>query len=97
MALLPTAGGFVAGSLSDWLDGQDVDRLNRYRAYLDFYEGLQWDRRPRAGETRLTANYARALVRKVGSYVFAELVIHQVPDDAGGTPEQRHRAADGWT
>jgi hypothetical protein len=94
MALFPTSGGFVPGNLSDWLDGQDVDRQNRYRSYLDFYEGMQWDRRPRAGETRLTANYARALVRKVGSYVFAEPVIHQIPDDAGGTPEQRRRAAD---
>jgi hypothetical protein len=94
MALLPTAGGFVPGNLSDWLDGQDLDRFNRYRTYLDFYEGLQWDRRPRAGETRLTANYARTLVRKVGSYVFAEPVVHRVPDDAGGTPEQRRLAAD---
>ncbi len=94
MALLPTSGGVVPGNLSDWLDSQDVERHNRYRTYLDFYEGLQWDRRPRAGETRLTANYARALVRKVGSYVFAEPVIHQVPDDAGGTPERRRLAAD---
>ncbi len=94
MALLPTSGGFVPGSLADWLDSQDVDRQNRYRTFLDFYEGLQWDRRPRPGETRLTANYARALVRKVGSYVFAEPVIQQVPDDAGGSPQQRRRAAD---
>jgi hypothetical protein len=94
MALHPTSGGVVPGNLSDWLNGQDVDRHNRYRSYLDFYEGLQWDRRPRAGESRLTANYARALVRKVGSYVFAEPVIHQVPDDAGGTHAQRRKAAD---
>jgi hypothetical protein len=94
MALLPTAGGLIPGNLSDWLDGQDVDRMNRYRTYLDFYEGLQWDRRARAGETRLTINYARALVRKVASYVFAEPVIHRVPDDAGGSNQQRTRAAD---
>jgi hypothetical protein len=94
MALLPTSSGVVPGNLSDWLNGQDVDRHNRYRSYLDFYEGIQWDRRPRAGETRLTANYARALVRKVGSYVFAEPVISRIPDDAGGTASQRHRAAD---
>lgn len=94
VTLLPTAHGPPTGNLSDWLDGQDVDRLNRYRRYLDFYEGRQWDRQPRAGETRLTANYARTLVRKVGSYVFAEPVVQHVPEDAGGTPEQRRRAAD---
>jgi hypothetical protein len=94
MTLTPTSSGLTHGTLTDWLNGQDVDRLNRYRAYLDFYDGMQWDRRPRAGETRLTANYARALVRKVGSYVFAEPVVHHIPDDAGGSPEQRRRAAD---
>ncbi len=41
--------------------------MNRYREMLDFYSGNQWDRRRRPGETRLTVNYARALVRKTVS------------------------------
>jgi hypothetical protein len=72
MALIPSRGGFIPTSLTDWLNGQDVERMSRYRAMLDFYNGQQWDRRRRAGETRLTANYARALVRKTASYVLSE-------------------------
>jgi hypothetical protein len=72
MALIPGRGGFIPTSLTDWLSGQDVDRMSRYRAMLDFYNGQQWERRRRAGETRLTANYARALVRKTASYVLSE-------------------------
>ncbi len=67
-------------SLAQWLKGQDTERLNRYREYLEFYEGRQWDRRRRGNETRLTINYARALVRKVASYVFPEPVTFSVPE-----------------
>lgn len=67
-------------SLAQWLEGQDTERLNRYRQYLDFYEGQQWDRRRRGNETRLTINYARALVRKVASHVFPEPVVFSVPE-----------------
>jgi len=77
------SGGYPAlgsVSLAQWLEGQDTERLNRYRQYLDFYEGQQWDRRRRGGETRLTINYARALVRKVASYVFPEPVVFSVPE-----------------
>ena len=52
--------------------------MNRYREMLDFYSGNQWDRRRRPGETRLTVNYARALVRKTVSYVFSEPVSFSV-------------------
>ncbi|MGA7672757.1 MAG: phage portal protein [Nitrolancea sp.] len=78
MALIPSVGGFIPTSLADWLNGQDVDRMNRYREMLDFYGGNQWDRRRRAGETRLTMNYARALVRKTVSYVFSDPVSFSV-------------------
>jgi hypothetical protein len=57
----------------------DHDRLARYRQYLDFYQGNQWDRPPRPGETRLTVNYARALVRKLASFVFSQPVTFSVP------------------
>jgi hypothetical protein len=61
----------------------DAERFNRYRQYLDFYQGQQWSGRRRAGETRLTFNYARALVRKTISYLMATPVTFNVLPDAG--------------
>ncbi len=42
----------------------------RYEEAADFFGGEQWLQRRKPGETRLTLNYARALLRKVASYVF---------------------------
>lgn len=70
-------------NLADWLQGQDAERMSHYRNLLDFYEGRQWPRRRRTGETQLTVNYARVLVRKVASYVFPKPVVFSVPA-AGG-------------
>ncbi|MCX2726827.1 phage portal protein [Thermomicrobium sp. 4228-Ro] len=58
----------------------DRARWARYRDYLAFWDGRQWDARPRPGETRLTLNYARALVRKVTSVLFSRPVRYSVPD-----------------
>src|SRR6185312_10406288 len=89
MALIPSPGGFIPSSLVDWLNGQDVERMNRYREMLDFYNGQQWERRRRAGETRLTANYARALVRKTASYVFSDPATYSVaPSEAQGISDE---------
>ncbi len=41
----------------------DADRLRRYRENLAFYEGRQWQGRPRHGERRLTFNYAKAFAK----------------------------------
>lgn len=62
-------------------DGADEARLARYAEALAFYEGDQWLGRRKRGETRLTVNYARALLRKVASYVFPEPVGFTVPTD----------------
>jgi len=48
----------------------DRARFARYEAALAFFEGDQWRTRRKPGETRLTLNYARALLQKVASYVF---------------------------
>lgn len=48
----------------------DRERFARYAEALSFYMGEQWTSRRRRGEPRLTVNYARALLRKVASYVF---------------------------
>jgi len=58
---------------------EDRARLAGYAEALAFYRGEQWPgRRPR-GETRLTFNYARTLLRKVASYVFSGPVSFSVP------------------
>ncbi|GBD19270.1 hypothetical protein HRbin27_01776 [bacterium HR27] len=57
----------------------DRARWARYRESLAFWEGRQWPDRPRPGETRLTLNYARALVRKVTSVLFSRPVRYSVP------------------
>ncbi|MDI3340854.1 MAG: phage portal protein [Sphaerobacter sp.] len=92
MTLIPIGGTVVPATLADWVQAHDVDRMTRYRELLDFYEGRQWDRRRRAGETQLTINYARALVRKAASYVFPEPVVISVPPLAGVSAEQARRA-----
>jgi hypothetical protein len=56
----------------------DRERFARYAEALAFFEGEQWLGRRRRGETRLTINYARALLRKVASYVFPAPVTFSV-------------------
>ena len=58
---------------------RDKARFNRYRELRDFYDGTQWVGKPRRGETRLVANYGRALVRKVVSYALPDPVGFEVP------------------
>jgi len=72
------------------LTAADRARLARYAEAVDFYEGAQWSGRPRRGETRLTFNYARSLMRKVASYVFPAPVTFAVPD--GDDPAAANRA-----
>src|SRR5215204_6578814 len=65
----------ATGSVDDhWPNGfvteADRNRFQRYAEAAGFYDGAQWSARRRPGELRLTFNYARALVRKVASYVF---------------------------
>jgi hypothetical protein len=74
------------------LDGRDIERMNRYQTYLDFYAGQQWTGRRRAGETRLTFNYARTLVQKSASYLFPRPVTFNVIADGDGQEEAIQRA-----
>jgi hypothetical protein len=60
----------------------DRERFARYAEALSFYRGEQWLDRRRRGETRLTVNYARALLRKVASYVFPAPVRFSVEPSA---------------
>lgn len=82
-------------TLWQWLDGRDTARMNRYRRYLAFYEGDQWDERRRAGERRLTINYARTLVRKSASYLMPRPVTFDVRGAPSLTlPRNRGREPD---
>jgi hypothetical protein len=84
----------VAGSLGEWLNSQDVERMNRYQELLDFYQGRQWAGRRRAGETRLTFNYARVLVRKAASYLMSAPVTFDVLAEAEEAPAEALRLAE---
>lgn len=66
--------------------------MNRYREYLAFYRGDQWAERRRAGETRLTVNYARTLIRKAVSYLMPRPVTFNVVDESGRSGETSVRA-----
>jgi hypothetical protein len=56
-----------AGSLRP----DDRARFATYDRWRAFFDGEQWTGRPLRGENRLTFNYARALTRKVASYVYS--------------------------
>lgn len=60
-------GLWPAGSLRP----DDRARFANYDRWRTFYDGEQWTGRPLRGETRLTFNYARALTRKIASYVYS--------------------------
>lgn len=79
------------------LEGQDVQRMGRYRELLEFNNGQQWSTRRRAGETRLVFNYARVLVRKSVSYLMPVPVTFDVVPDVGrdgDVPEATIRLAE---
>ena len=47
----------------------DSERLQNYRALLDFYGGRQWTGRENGNEKRLTFNYACTFIDKLTSYL----------------------------
>jgi hypothetical protein len=81
-------------SLASWVQAQDIQRMNRYREYLDFYNGNQWTTRRRAGESRLVFNYARVLVRKAVSYLMPAQVTFNVVAGSGDVSEETIRLAE---
>ena len=91
-----------ASSIVRELEGRDLDRLRRYREYLDYYEGRR-GAPPRQGRQRvLSFNYARAMVEKGASYLVTDHRSSVVPidDDAPGrrTAAAAERALlDAWS
>lgn len=70
----------------------DALRLAGYRAYMDFYNGYQWEGLPAPNEKRLTFNYARVFVNKAASYLMGKGVTFAV-EAPGGSGESGKRAA----
>src|SRR3954471_11259841 len=84
LRMVTTSGGNQTDR--DGID--DQTRRLRYEEALAFYRGEQWPSARRRGETRLTVNYARALLRKVASYVFPAPVTFNVELQAAGSKLQ---------
>ncbi len=80
------------------LTDSDAARFNRYKSYLDFYNGNQWLEKRKPGERRLTVNYAREFVHKGASYLMGkpvkfELVPHLNREGANGDAPAAAEAA----
>src|SRR5436190_9699104 len=74
------------------LSPADAARIAGYRAFLDFYNGNQWEGLPAPNERRLTFNYARVFVNKAASYLMGRGVSFAV-DAPDGSGEEGRRAA----
>jgi hypothetical protein len=72
----------------DLVADTDPARFNRYKTYLDFYEGAQYFEKRHPGERRLTINYAREFIQKGVSYLMAKPVKVELQPGEGSTPEQ---------
>ena len=77
-------------SLPRALANRDLDRLRRYREYLDYFEGRRGSAPARGRERALTFNYARAIVEKGASYLVSEHRPLAVPIE--DTPAARRQA-----
>jgi hypothetical protein len=73
---------------------RDNDRMRRYKEFLDIYHGTQWQGRDRAGEKRLTFNYARVVIDKLTSYLMTNAKIVVDPIDDSEEARQKARSAE---
>ena len=79
----------VIMTLSDHLDTVDVDRLNTYKEFWDFYEGYHWEKIDATDKPQITKNYCRAFVDKFVAFEFSKGFTINVPvedDDLEDTP-----------
>ncbi len=77
---------------SQVLPQADSVRVAMYRAYLDFYNGYQWEGLPAPNEKRLTFNYARVFVNKAASYLMGKGVSFAVEAPFGSGDEGKRVA-----
>src|SRR5215212_5866034 len=74
---------------------RDAERLRRYRAYQDFYDGLHFPRAQRRGRSTLVLNYARAIVDKGVSYLLGGgvgLAVEPLAEQDAAARERARRA-----
>src|SRR5437762_8446345 len=75
------------------LSAQDAERLRRYRAFQDFYDGKHFAApRSRGARSALVLNYARAIVDKGVSYLLGGGVGFAVEPEAEADAAARARA-----
>lgn len=79
---------------------EDQQRFANYPDYAQFWNGQQWQGRPRnPADVRLVMNYARSLLRKAVSYTLGDAVHHEIRagkdagEDAAQDAENRLAAA----
>ena len=76
-------------ALSDHISTHDMDRLNTYKEFWDFYEGYHWEKIPLNDKPQITKNYCRAFVDKFVAFEFGLGFVINVPveeDDIEETP-----------
>jgi hypothetical protein len=74
-------------------EAADEERRRRYAEARAFVDGGQWEGARRRGETRLTANYARVLIRKTAAYVFPAPATFRSPAGVGDAAAARAELA----
>ena len=62
---------------------EDAQRLGRYSAFYDFYNGKQWKKARPDKERQVTANFARLFVNKGASFLMAKGWTVKDKDDVG--------------
>jgi hypothetical protein len=79
------------------LSQEDAMRLAGYRAYLEFYNGAQWEGLPAPNERRMTFNYARVFANKAASYLMGKGVGFAVeaPEGSGEAGRKAAQHAEG--
>jgi len=80
----------VENLINEHLSRMDTERMRRYRNYLDFYHGRQWEGRIERGEKRLTFNYCRVFIDKLTSYLMSGMTFNVEP--VNNTPEAALKA-----
>jgi hypothetical protein len=76
------------------IEARDLDRLRRYREFLDYYEGRR-GAPPHHGRQRVLAfNYARAVVEKGASYLVTDHRPMVVPVEDGAEARRTAQAAE---
>ncbi|MCC6238352.1 MAG: phage portal protein [Dehalococcoidia bacterium] len=86
--------GAEAPSIPRAIEGRDLDRLRRYREYLEYYDGRRGAPPTGRRERALSFNYARAIVEKSASYLVSMHRPVVLPEDESPEAAARAREAE---